>query len=73
MFLQNFQHAGQAKCESGLEVVSKPQIRFKGKAQSDVPSGDEHLAEACNPPKADCKHFLVFVRCKYSLKFKALY
>jgi hypothetical protein len=35
MFLQNFQHDGQAKCQSGVEMVSKPQIRFKGKAQAD--------------------------------------
>ena len=37
----------------GLEVVSKPQIRFKGKAQADRESAAymgvcEHLSEACN-------------------------
>jgi len=36
-----------------LEVVSKPQIRFKGKAQADRESAAymrvcEHLSEACN-------------------------
>jgi hypothetical protein len=31
---------------------------------------DEHLAEACRPPKADCNPLLFFVRCKYSLKIE---
>jgi hypothetical protein len=37
----------------GIEVVSKPQIRFKGKAQADRESAAyiwvcEHLSEVCN-------------------------
>jgi hypothetical protein len=38
-----------------LEVVSKPQIRFKGKAQADRENAAymgvcEHLSEACDAP-----------------------
>jgi hypothetical protein len=41
------------KPASNLDVVSKPQIRFKGKAQADRESAAymvvcEHLLEACN-------------------------
>jgi len=40
-----------------LEVVSKPQIRFKGKAQADRESAAymgvcEHLSEACAAPQS---------------------
>jgi hypothetical protein len=41
------------EAEIDLEVVSKPQIRFKGKAQADRESAAyiwvcEHLSEVCN-------------------------
>jgi hypothetical protein len=45
-----------------LEVISKPQIRSKGKASGrsgkrSPPEADEHLPEACNPPRILADHW----------------